>query len=323
MARFNRLQSGIQIVQAIAGQLGLPVPKAVASDSSNKTAQQMWSLLTSEGRSLVKPQREHRWQALSATWTLTTVPGQTKYPLPDDWDSFIDATGWNTSQMFPLGSVLDSQWSALVARSLGPQYISVVYRVRGNMFELYGVPSNVQTLLIDYTTRGWVKASGVSGETKDWMEQDDDMCLLDGELIAAAVKLRWLTEKGFDTTAATNAFDLALELAINADLQSDVLEVGDDQMDDGLLSGRALYIAGPPGGPGQTGATGPQGPQGQAGPFGPPGPAGSTLLTSDRDPTDVDGAEGQFWVNVDTGQMFGPKTGTSWPLTLDTTARWV
>src|SRR4030095_12143623 len=102
MARFNRLQSGVQIVQAVSTQLGLPVPKAIASDATNRIAQQMWGLLTREGRALIKPQREHRWQALTQTWTLTTVPGQTKYTLPEDWDSFIDSTSWNSSQMSPL-----------------------------------------------------------------------------------------------------------------------------------------------------------------------------------------------------------------------------
>ena len=91
---------------------------------------------------------------------------------------------------------------------------------------------------------------------------------------------------------------------------------------------------GPIGNTGATGPTGPQGPQGNVGPAGatgPTGPAGPTgpqgpqgdpgldainLLSGTVDPVSGTGVVGDFYVNLTTGSLFGPKaaSGTIWPV---------
>ena len=166
MAQFNRLQTGLSIVQAVTGQLGFGQPQAVAGDSTNVLTRQMWALLTSEGRKLVKPQREHRWQALQKTWTLVTEPGVSTYPLPADWDSFQDLTAWDQSTRWGAASVQPWQWSALAASSTTSPTLTLVYRLRGNQFELFTAPASAQTLTIDYTSRGWVQAASGTGSPR-------------------------------------------------------------------------------------------------------------------------------------------------------------
>jgi hypothetical protein len=227
MAQFNRQRTLRDIVQDVCGQLGLPVPPQVAGNSADATAQQMWSLLNYCGRRLIKPTNGNRWQVLQKTWSLTTVPGQTLYDLPLDWDSFIDTTAWNNSSRLPLlGPASAMQWSALNGRMAGPSTFSIVYRTRGGKFELYNSPSTPQTLNIDYTSRAWVQHTDATLGlvTQDALTDDADLALYDADMLTAYLKMRFLIEKGFDTSVALADFNGALESAQNADQDAPVLD---------------------------------------------------------------------------------------------------
>jgi hypothetical protein len=221
VAQFNRRLSGLDIVRQVCGQLGLPQPITVMTDPGNRTAAQMWFLLNDAGQRLIKPVNGYRWQVLKRTWTLVTVPGQTQYPLPVDFDSSIDQTARSNMMLPPVGPVSDQAWAFMTARTLGPT-TSLAYRIRGDLFEIYSSPDTPQTLLIDYSSRGWAQATagGVYGDT---MTADDDVCLYDAQLITTYLKLRFMQEKGFDTTVTQNDFDLALEMAINTDSDAPML----------------------------------------------------------------------------------------------------
>lgn len=225
MANFNKQQTGLDIIKAACGQLGLPVPTAAAANPTDVTARQMLALLNYAGRRLIKPTDTYRWQVLLKTWTLATTPADTVYTLPDDWDSFEDLTGWNFSSRLPmLGPATDPQWQCLKARNLGSSTISVIYRSRGGKFEIYNTFPTPQDLRIDYSSRAWVR-SGDGLSYRDFIETDSDVVLYDPELMCAALKLRFLTAKGFDTTAAQSEYDEALEAAINADTDAPVLQL--------------------------------------------------------------------------------------------------
>ena len=77
-------------------------------------------------------------------------------------------------------------------------------------------------------------------------------------------------------------------------------------------------IVGPTGAQGPAGIQGPQGdigPAGPAGPIGPQGPmgnAGTSMLSGAADPT-TEGNNGDFYINITTSTLFGPKTAGSWP----------
>jgi hypothetical protein len=229
MAFFNRQRTLLDIVQDVTGQLGLPIPQQVNGNVSDDTARQLQSLINYCGRRLIKPTNGNRWTVLQKTWQLTTVPGQTVYDLPVDWDSFVDVTAWNDSSRFPLiGPVGASMWAMLKGRSVGPTTLSLVYRTRAGKFELYFSPSTAQNIRIDYTSRAWVQGTDPTLGTvyKDSMTDDADLCLYDGELITCYAKLRFLIEKGMDTTVALSDFQAALDQAQNADRDAPLLPTG-------------------------------------------------------------------------------------------------
>lgn len=226
MAAYNRQATVLDIIQNALGQMGLPVPGAAYSDGSNLTAQQCIRLLQSRGRRLIKPTGTNRWQVLHKTWSCPTSPGVTTYTLPDDWDSFEDLTGWNfTSRLPMLGPATDPQWNCLKARNLGSSTISVIYRVRGGVFEIYNAFSTSQDLRIDYSSRGWIMKNGSPPTYQDFIDADDNVCLYDAELLTAALKLDFLGAKGFDTTVAQADYDELLEQALNADQDAPVLQM--------------------------------------------------------------------------------------------------
>lgn len=216
--------TAIDVIQNVCVQLALPAPAAAVASTSDLTAQQMVALLTWCGRRLVKPTSTYRWQALNKTWTLNTVPGTTIYALPSDWDSFIDITGWNTTTRLPmLGPSSDPQWSCLKARNIGPTTLGVIYRVRGNQFELYTSYSTPMALMIDYSSRTWVQDATTPTLYHDDIQADADTILFDNELITAKLKLQWLTVKGFDTAAAQSEYNEIEEGAICADSDAPIL----------------------------------------------------------------------------------------------------
>ena len=66
---------------------------------------------------------------------------------------------------------------------------------------------------------------------------------------------------------------------------------------------------------GKDGAIGPEGEKGEQGPKGDqgiPGKDGSTILSGTSNPNSSIGKEGDFYLNLNTGGLFGPKTSTGW-----------
>lgn len=229
MAGFAKQASAAVIVMDACGLLGLPVPALVAGNPSDVTARQMWALLRTVGRRLCKPTNGHRWQVLTRLWALPTVPGTTLYALPEDWDSFIDTTAWNTTSRLPLiGPAAGPQWQALKARAIGPSTLSIVYRTVGGRFELYESPSTPQALTIEYTSRGWVRESGSTPEAPVYTDapaDDGDIVLFDPELTTALLQRAFMEAKGFDTNAISGTCERLMEAAISADQDAPVLSV--------------------------------------------------------------------------------------------------
>lgn len=226
MAAFTKHPTALDVVQTVQGLMGLPVSIAAVTNSTDETAQQLLRLLTWSGRRLCKPTSTYRWSTLLRTFTLLTNPVDTIYDLPSDWDSFEDLTGWNfTSRLPMLGPATDPQWQCLKARNLGSSTISVIYRVRGDKFEIYNTFSTVQDLRIDYSSRAWVQDAADPLVYRDYILNDDDILLLDNELLTAKCKLAFMTAKGFDTTAAQSEYNEIEEAAICADADAPVLQV--------------------------------------------------------------------------------------------------
>lgn len=192
--------------------MGLPAPASVSS-SLDPTAVQLWALASEVGQQLLT---DYIWQFLDAEFTITTVIGTPNYALPADWGGFTPDASWNRTTRMPLsGQILDHEWQAMKAISSVGTLFSVLYRIENNEVVFYNSPTAVQTIIMPYTSRGWVKT--IAGTRRDNLTADDDTVLYDSQLFKERLKLKWREEKGFDTTRQQEIADDCLESAQGMD----------------------------------------------------------------------------------------------------------
>jgi hypothetical protein len=215
MADFERTITGSQAVQDVMKILGLTPPGSVA-DSQNPTAKQLWVLATQVGQMLLD-EIDEGWQFTSRDYTITTSPGVPNYPLPDDWNGFIQDAQWNQTTRLPaIGSLREYEWQMLKARQLAGTTFTMLFRVQDGEVVFYEAPSTVQTIVLPYVTRGWVVAA--DGTTRrDNLQNNDDTILYDPQLFKAGLKLMWMAEKKFDTTRQQAVYDNLLDKARGKD----------------------------------------------------------------------------------------------------------
>lgn len=214
MADFNRYQTVLSVVQDAMGDLGLVRPTAVMASNDN-TVMQMRSLLKTAGQELLE--RED-WQLFEVDWPLTTTPPTKIYDLPDDFNGFINDTFWNNTSRFPVVGPLEPQaWRQVTARNLGGTTIALLYRMLGDKIEFYYVPTAAQTLYLTYHSRGWVRDAISPTTLRDYPSADADVVLIPPLVIKHLLRKKWREAKGFDSTAATQDFEVALATALSRD----------------------------------------------------------------------------------------------------------
>lgn len=207
---FNRLISAGDVCKRVLASMGLPQPTTV-SEATDSTSKQIWALLTECGQDLID---EYNWQFLTKAYQFNTTPGILEYDLPEDFQCFIDSTGWNNTARIPLiGPLTNQQWRLLQARQLGGTTLRMQYIIDTNKVIFYFVPDTPQTIAIDYCGRGWVRDGTTPTVYKDVAESDADTVMFDSRLMISYLKYRWRQAKGFDTGADREAYEERLEQA--------------------------------------------------------------------------------------------------------------
>lgn len=213
MPTYSRNITGSQAVTDVMRGMGLAAPSSVAS-SLDPTALQLWILATEVGQQLI--QKYTQWQFLNATMTLVTSVGVANYDLPVDWDGFVSDSSWNRTTRLPaIGHLKDYEWEMLKARNLAGTAFTLLFRIENNQVVFYQAPSSIQTIVLPYTSRGWVRTAALT--YKDNLTADDDVVLYDSQLFKEALKLKWRAEKGFDVTRQQAVFDEVFNVAVAKD----------------------------------------------------------------------------------------------------------
>jgi len=205
MANFNRYDTVLNNVRAVAGLVGLERPN-VAVASTETEIVQLVEMLNAKGRELAD---DHGWQQFEKRASVVIGPSaENGVLLPEDWGGFISRTGWNESSNMRLIGPMDAvTWQALTVTDLAGTAFSLRYRVRGSevFFETY--PDQDTTISFEYYSRGWVQDFDVQTPSfKDFCEHDSDIVLFDSLMIQYAVRMMWLESKGFDTAAASKDY---------------------------------------------------------------------------------------------------------------------
>lgn len=207
--------TALWIVQQAAGELGLPVPNEVAS-SEQETNTQMLALLNSAGFDLAS---NFQWEELTKQYNFLTVLDKPSYPLPADYNYFIDSTGWDNTNRWPLlGPVSVQEWNALVAAKV-TAVSRTYYKLQQKEIYIWPIPSlpngqngnpptDGRDLVLTYCSVNWVEDGANPGTYKDTITNDLDIPVLNPWLLVKYLKLKMWGAKGFDTTRLEAEFNI-------------------------------------------------------------------------------------------------------------------
>lgn len=225
MSNFNAYITCNECIRRVLGPMGLPKPANVF-DATDQISRQMIDLLTECGQELLG---EYNWQDIIATQTIVTDTN-TSYAIPDDWERYIDDTEWNNTGRIPMiGPMTPSQWRMLQARQLGGTTLRLQYVIRANKIVLYYAPTPAQTLQIDYISRGWLIDGTDNTIRRDTVQKSDDLIIYSPRLIVPMLKWRFRESKGFDSMAAKEEYESALEIAKYSDRPHSALPISGRQ----------------------------------------------------------------------------------------------
>lgn len=214
----------LTVAQAVAEEVGMTAPSAVVG-SSNKTAKQLLRLINRSGKRLAK----RNWAVLQKENAFTTS-GAAYEDLPSDFARFLDETVWDRSSYWQLrGPLSAAEWqvkkSALVATATLRSNFRIKPLTRVNKFYIDPTPSSGLSMVFEYASTQWVKASdNASGKTEYAL--DTDISLIDEELIELDVVWRLLRRKGQDYTEEYDEAQKAVEQAFAEDGGARILDMG-------------------------------------------------------------------------------------------------
>jgi hypothetical protein len=139
-------------------------------------------------------------QLASGTYTSVTFTfSQTKYPLPNDFETITDNTHWNKTKHWQmLGPEDAQQWQWLKSGyiSTGPR---IRWRILGNKFQIWPPYNTDEYLGFEYRSKGWARS--VTDQVKNSFTVDTDTTIFDDTVLVLGTKLKYFQIKGFDTTA--------------------------------------------------------------------------------------------------------------------------
>jgi hypothetical protein len=199
--------TALWIVQQACGELGLPVPTTVAG-STNETDTQMLALLNAAGYDAVS---NYQWEEMNRTYlfTIGIDPSINEFPLPDDYDYFLDSTGWDRTNRWPvLGPLTQQEWQALIAAKV--QAVSRTYfLLQGKKLSFWPQPTTgAREIALSYASRAWVESGKNPGTYLRNIGNDADVPVLNEWLLVKMLKLKMWAAKGFDTTELQNEFQI-------------------------------------------------------------------------------------------------------------------
>jgi hypothetical protein len=209
------------LINRVAVQVGLDRSPDVYA-STDPLFVQLRELLATAGEEL---NAEHDWTQFVKEHAFVTVEGQTAYDLPADYHQMINGSGWNRTQRLPLLGPLTSQEAQTIKAQLANIVLNLPFRLLGSQLVFPVAPSPGANVVFEYLSSNWVSSDGVALD-KDEPTANDDWILYDPLLVISALKLAFLSARGFDAAAAQAAYDRRLEHAIVKNTGARTLRMG-------------------------------------------------------------------------------------------------
>ena len=221
----NTLSTASEILNRVAVEIGT-APVADPYASSDPTFIQLQHMLNIAGEELLM---WYPWELLvKETNIVTSNADSGDYPLPADFFSMINQTGWERNEQVPLYGPLSPQdWQYLKGRDLVSQTIYASFRLNDGMFRVFPQPppDNLD-IYYEYLSKNWVRDGANSDFFKDAITSGSDVPLYDKTLISRYLKVKILEAKGWDTAKSQDDLNQVFSALTGKDKGAEVLNVG-------------------------------------------------------------------------------------------------
>ena len=198
MATLQKQQTILWEVQEACKQLALPIPNDVFG-SQDETALLMGSLANMAGILLSDG---FNWQDLQKELVITGDGATKEFPLPADFGSIVDNTGWSYAIRRPVIVLNPQQWAAISTWLSQSFYINPACRIYQNKLQFMTAPPALGKIQFQYRICDWVITAPDPNTTAPILANNGDIPRFDWLMMVLAIKCKWLEQKGMDTTAA-------------------------------------------------------------------------------------------------------------------------
>jgi len=164
---------------------------------------------------------------------VTFTFGRVQYDMPSDFERIVNKTQYDRTNRWAIVGPKDPQewqWLKNSYISTGPR---IRYRIIGNKFTIWPLPSARHNLGFEYQSNAWVRAN--DGTPKTRFSNDSDTCLFPDRLMVLGTKLKYFEIKGFDTGQLYDAYSRELSKFKSAESGADTLSLS-PQWADPLLT---------------------------------------------------------------------------------------
>jgi hypothetical protein len=225
MTRYATAQS---IVNKVAPEVGFAPVQDITATNDPAFPSLLAALNAAAQELYTKP--EGGWPHLVRTWEFTTQQGDSgRYDLPDDFGWMIDQTGWDKLNEFPLaGPVTAQRWAYLTNTGAVTTTIYATFRFRENQLWLFPQDPVIPdvTISLEYYSLGWALEEGQTDSPTNVVQNGSDKILFNPYVLERLTKLKFLANKGFDTTHALAEFNDAYEQWVGKEAGAPILNMG-------------------------------------------------------------------------------------------------
>lgn len=189
----------LSIAQNVAKETGFTVPSTLVSNA-DEIAVQLLSLITAETTDLSQgiyggQTADFYWQRLVTRGTITFVNGTEAYNFPSDYNaSYLPNTMWNNTTGRPIIVPITPEQFEIQKNYLISSSIDYMMYVYGNQFHFMPVPASIDSIVYEYLSTNYFRASG--GTAKAAITLDTDTTAIDENIVKLGVKFRFLQAKG-------------------------------------------------------------------------------------------------------------------------------
>jgi hypothetical protein len=215
-------------VKQVCTLVGHPLPGDVAS-SSDPAVQQMISACNLANQELMALEE---WQEMIKTMSIQVVDNGTGdktqfFDLPEDFLGWVDQTQWNKTTRLPaIGPVSQQGWIAYTVRTALPQ-LTIFWQMDKNRLAVINPPpvGSPYEFVAKYVSSACVQDESDPSLYKGMALKNGDAWLLPGILVTLLARVKYLSFKGFDTSAAMSDYQTAYETRVRKTRGAPVLSV--------------------------------------------------------------------------------------------------